>query len=350
MAYNLLITSTGGIRSSNLILQIKKKSKYRPLKVHAADVLANVQSKQFADSFTVLPKANNKKYIKEIIKIVRNKSINLIIPGSDEEAMKLSKEKKIIEKKGAKVASVDYKILKEFKNKLKTYQKLKKLKISAPKWKLAKNFSELKLAVNFFFRLKLDVVVKPVNSRGGRNVSIIRKDIKNIIKKNFGREIHMSKKCFFLKFFKNYSNLFPVIVMERLYEPSYDFDLLSWQGKLLKVVVRKRIGSQGIGGNVIEVPKKNFLEYAKKIAKGFNLSWLYDCDIMMNKNSNPILMELNPRISGSVSASLEAGIPLIDDLISLAKKKFSKVKATNLKKNITVIPYSALSKILKQNI
>ena len=70
---------------------------------------------------------------------------------------------------------------------------------------------------------------------------------------------------------------------------------------------------------MIEVPKKNFLEYAKKITKGFNLSWLYDCDIMLNKNSQPVLMELNPRISGSLSASLEAGVPLIDDLISLAK-------------------------------
>lgn len=345
MTFNLFITSMGGIRASNLILQIKKKSKYRPIKIHAADNLKNVQSKKFADSYSVLPKPKNKRYLKEIIKIVKNKSINLIIPGSDEEAIKLSKEKKKIEKKNTKIASVDYKILKKFENKLSTYKKLDELKIRSPKWKRANNFKELKLAVNFFFKLGFEAVVKPVNSRGGRNVSIIRKDIKNIISKNFGREIHMPKKYFFSRFFRKYSNLFPVIVMERLYEPSYDFDLLSWQGRLLKIVVRKRIGSQGIDGNIIEVPKKNFLEYAKKITKGFNLSWLYDCDIMLNKNSKPVLMELNPRISGSVSSSLEAGIPLIDDLISLAKNKISRIKKLNLKKNITVIPYSSLSKV-----
>ena len=338
MVYNLLITSTGGIRAANLICQIKKNSKYQPIKIHATDSLKNVQSKKFADSFSVLPKPKNKRYLKEIVKIVRNKSINLIIPGSDEEAIKLSKEKNKIEKKGTKIASVDYKILKKFENKLNTYKKLDQLKIRSPKWKRAKNFKELKLAVNFFFKLGFEVAVKPVKSRGGRNVSIIRKDIKNIIIKNFGREIHTPKKYFFSKFIKKYSNLFPVVVMERLYEPSYDFDLLAWKGKLLKIVVRKRIGSQGINGNIIEVPKKIFLEYAKKITKGFNLSWLYDCDIMFNKNSKPVLLELNPRISGSVYASLEAGIPLIDDLISLSKNKISQIKKSNLRKNIKIIP------------
>ena len=66
---------------------------------------------------------------------------------------------------------------------------------------------------------------------------------------------------------------------------------------------------------------------------------------MLNKNSKPVLMELNPRISGSVSSSLEAGIPLIDDLISLAKNKIARIKKLNLKKNITVIPHSFLSKV-----
>ena len=146
----------------------------------------------------------------------------------------------------------------------------------------------------------------------------------------------MPKKYFLSKFSKKYSNLFPVIVMERLYEPSYDFDLLSWQGKLLKLVVRKRIGSQGIDGNIIEVKKKKFLNYAKEITKGFNLSWLYDCDIMLNKNLKPVLIELNPRISGSLYASLAAGINLIDDLISASINNFKQINKLKINKKIII--------------
>ena len=59
---------------------------------------------------------------------------------------------------------------------------------------------------------------------------------------------------------------------------------------------------------------------------------------MLDKNSEPVLMELNPRASGSLYASLAAGIPLIDDLISMSKRKFSKIKKKSIKKNVLVIP------------
>ena len=149
----------------------------------------------------------------------------------------------------------------------------------------------------------------------------------------------MPKKYFFKKIYKKYSNLFPLIVMERLYEPSYDFDILAWKGKLLKAVFRKRLGAQGINGHIIEFNKKKFLNYAKAIAKGFNLSWLYDLDVMFNKNFEPVLIELNPRMSGSVYTSMIAGVPLIDDLISIAKKEFLKIKKIKLKKSKKIISH-----------
>ena len=130
----------------------------------------------------------------------------------------------------------------------------------------------------------------------------------------------------------------PVIVMERLFDPSYDLDLLAWNGKLLKYVLRRRIGAQGINGNVVEKSKKKTQIFAQKVVKSFNLSWLYDCDLMLSKDSDLVLMELNPRISGSLYASLAAGIPLVDDLISLSKKNFNAIKNLNIKKDILVKP------------
>ena len=59
---------------------------------------------------------------------------------------------------------------------------------------------------------------------------------------------------------------------------------------------------------------------------------------MLDKDDKPVLMELNPRISGSLYASLAAGIPLVDDLISLSKNKLKKIKKIKNKKNIIVKP------------
>tara|TARA_Y100000590_G_scaffold438841_1_gene562131 strand:- start:1488 stop:2525 length:1038 start_codon:yes stop_codon:yes gene_type:complete len=339
MAFNLLITSSGGIRTSDLIYQIRRKSIYRPIKIHTTDIKKNVKNQFLADSFNQVPKPEDSQYIKKMISIIKKNSIELVIPRSDEEAVKLSKAKKKLNKFGTNLACVDYKYLKFFKDKLSTYKKLDKLRIRKPIWKKVLNLKQLNLVVEKFTKKKGEVVIKPAFSRGGRDVTIIRNNFKKkIILKNYGREKHVSKDFFFNHENKKYLKKFPVIIMERLFEPTYDIDLLAWNGKLIKYVLRRRIGAQGIKGNIIEKNKKDFKIYAQKIAKAFNLSWLYDCDIMLDKNSKPVLIELNPRISGSLYASLAAGIPLIDDLISLSKKKFSKIRQTTVTQKILIRP------------
>ena len=333
MSINLLITSSGGIWARNLVYQIKRKSIYNVIKIHATDIKKDLKIKKFVDSFHQISRSKRKNYIKEIIHIVKKKSIELIIPGSDEEAIQLSKSKKKIKKFGANVACVDYKYLKFFKDKLSTYKKLDKTNVKKPLWKKALTIKQLKLTVLNFLKSEKEVVIKPAYSRGGRDVTVIRSNFKKkIISKNFGREKHISRELFFNREYKKYLKKMPVIVMERLFEPSYDLDLLAWNGKLIKCVLRRRIGDQGIKGNIIEKNKKKIQIYAKKIVKIFKLSWLYDCDIMLNKNLEPVLMELNPRISGSLYASLAAGIPLVDDLISLSRKNFNKIKKKILRK------------------
>ena len=54
---------------------------------------------------------------------------------------------------------------------------------------------------------------------------------------------------------------------------------------------------------------------------------------MLDKKNNPILIELNPRISGSISSSLCAGIPLFSDLLKLSKNKLNLIKNQKIKRN-----------------
>ena len=48
-----------------------------------------------------------------------------------------------------------------------------------------------------------------------------------------------------------------------------------------------------------------------------DLSYLLDFDIMFDEKNNPKLIEINPRMSGSISESYKKNIFLIDDLINL---------------------------------
>ena len=123
MKSNILITSIGGIRGRDLALKLKKSLK--GVKVFTGDKNFQENMSFFSDGFFVLQDTKNKKkYISQLIKIIKKNKIKLIIPGSDDEAIIMSKFKEKINKVGAKVAIVDYKILKKFENKFYTYKEL----------------------------------------------------------------------------------------------------------------------------------------------------------------------------------------------------------------------------------
>ena len=96
--YNILITSVGGTLAPFLINKIKN-GKFKDLKITGTNQSNNCNAKYFLDNFAITPNGNSKKYISSIKKIIKKFNINLLIPGSDEEALKLSKNENYFKKK-----------------------------------------------------------------------------------------------------------------------------------------------------------------------------------------------------------------------------------------------------------
>ena len=337
--YSILISSVGGGLACHLFHAIKN-GRFKDLKVIGANNKRNIQAENTFDKFVILPSPNKKTYIKNLIKIIKKNKIKLVIPGSDEEALIMSKNKKILEKNLCKVACVNFETLKIFNDKIKTYKVLKEKKLPVAKFFEIENYQQLKKKLNFF---KNDFVIKPALSRGGRDIVVVKKKLKKVEIKNFGREIHYPRKSFFSKYISKISFRFPSILMEMLYYPIYDLDMLGFNGKAINIVSRRRLNpNEPNEGHLIKKNTK-IINIGKKIVKEFNLSWLYDCDIMLSKSGSYKIIEINPRMSGSVAVSLEAGEPIFDNLICIARG-IKILRKKNVKKTL-VFPYSKLVKV-----
>ncbi len=326
---NLLFTSSGGMHAQKLFYLIKKRTFYKNIKIHAvnSNFIYFKNKKVFHDSFTKISKPKNKNFLNDIKKIVKNKNINILFPGSDEEAIKLSLNKKKI---NTFISSPEIKKLKFMYNKFNTLEKLKKEKLIDIKFDKVSSMTNLKNKIENYNKSNTDFVIKPIFSRGGRNVIVVKISQKtNVLYFNKKREVQINKNYFNKnqnKFLLQFKKKFPVILMERMFEPNLDIDILSWKGKLIKYVIRKRIGYQASKGSVILKNNKKIENFLKKLSKLFDLTGIYDCDFMFNKKKTPILIELNPRISGSLYASISAGANLVDDLISIKLKRSHLVK------------------------
>ena len=327
-----MITSSGGMHAQKLFFSIKKKSLHEDIKIHAVNNRHLFKRKlYFHDSFTKIPNFKNKNFIKYLKQIIKKKKIDILIPGSDEEAIKLCMNKN----KFTTFISCPNKDSIEFiKNKFNVLHSLKKKNFISTYFEKITTKNILIKKINSFKFKKDDFVLKPVFSRGGRNVLTVKNfQSKNILSFNKGRELQIKKSFFYKnenKFLSQFKNKFPIIIMERLFGPNLDVDILAWRGKLIKYVIRQRIGFQAEKGSIILKKNNKIEKILKKIVKLFKLTGIYDCDFMFDKRKQPSLLELNPRISGSLYASIFAGANLIEDLILLKKKKIKKISNFNI--------------------
>ncbi len=112
----------------------------------------------------------------------------------------------------------------------------------------------------------------------------------------------------------------PAMVMERLVPPAYDIDVLALRGKLLRAAPRRRLNPAGVPftGGVVTFAEP-LLALARQVTEALSLDWLYDCDVMTDHAGEPVVIEINPRPSGSIAAAILAGVPFYDDLITLVQ-------------------------------
>lgn len=340
MSYTLLISCVGGELAPHLI-KLAQNSARHDLRVIGVDASAEAIGRHFADKFVQVPLGTDENYIERIAEIVEKENVDLVLPTSDEEALAMSHNRAAIEASGATLACTDAETLAIVSNKADCYRKLTTLGMTMPYWREANSIEELRDVVSEAGQRYSELVVKPAAERGGRGVCVIRDDLVGEHPYQGGREIHLDLQTFLKSRVQSFENLFPAIVMRRLVEPVYDVDMLAWQGKPMRVVARRRVDSalpnegHTISGNV------DLISLGTELIEKLKLSWLYDCDVMYDPDGTPCILEINPRPSGSFSATISAGVPLLDDLVSLAKGE--PLPEVPIPINRVVVPYKAIA-------
>lgn len=313
----IMITAAGGSLAPLNIRFLKESKRYSNW-VLAVDQRPSAIGRHFADAFAVVPGGKRDDYVNKILTLVKIHDIELILPCSDEEALTLAEARSEVERNGCILACADAKKLKIMTNKVDTYKLLSEKGISVPKFSLSNSYVDLFDMTNHYREKREGFAIKPPVSRGNRGVVVVHPHAPS--ESAIGREFHTSIDRFFTEVLKNIEIDFPVMVMELLKAPAYDIDIIARRGRAVNAVVRERINPAGVPfeGSIIRA-NPNLIDIASRITDAFDLEWLYDYDLMTDLHGQPVVLEVNPRPSGSIAASIAAGIPLYDYLVGLAR-------------------------------
>ncbi|GGE35109.1 hypothetical protein GCM10007276_10760 [Agaricicola taiwanensis] len=317
MSFTIALTATGGGLSAATVTLLKQSRRHE-VRVLALNAGPLPVAGRLADAYAQVPRGDDPAYVAEVVKVLTREQVDLLLPCSDEEALALARARDAVEATGTRLACADAATLELVSDKPRCFTWLREQGFEVPDWKLCSTAEELEAAYEHFGRRSF--AAKPARGRGNRGVYIVRDDMIGVRASVSGRELHMDGETFFRDHATKLPNLLPILVCERLEEPCYDIDVLSWQGKVLRTVPRRRLNPEGMPflGNVIELDAR-LHALAGRLAEALGLSWLYDFDVMTRADGTPVVIEVNPRPSGSMAASVAAGLPLLDDLISVAK-------------------------------
>ena len=340
MTFTLLFTCVGD-EFAPQVVQALRASKRHDVRVIGVDVGEKALGRHFVDAFAVVPPGDHPGYVDAICAIAERYKVDLVLPKADEEALALAARRADVEVRGRKLACGSIETLRIIADKMRAYEVLAAAGIRVPAWHRATSLAEIESAVAAILDRHGGAVVKPPDERGARGVCVIRSDVRGAHAIEGGREMHMDLATFKSEFLHRFAQRLPAMVMERLVEPVHDIDILAYEGRPIRVIPRRRVDSALPNEGHLFVDAPELVDLGERLARALNLTWLYDCDVMYDAEGRPGILEVNPRPSGSLAATLAAGVPLMDDVISMAKgEALPEVAAPTGRK---VVPYRAIA-------
>jgi carbamoyl-phosphate synthase large subunit len=304
----ILVTAAGAPGAPGIMKSLRLNDE-RKIKIIATDMNPESYGLFVAEKGYVVPPGTSNEYISKMLEIVTKENIDAILPLSTYELMPLSKNKDKFGDIGTKVMVSDPKPLEIANNKGKLCEFLRKEGIPTPEAIMVDNLDEFERSVFKLGYPSVTVCVKPQISKGSRGFRILKKDIDKLdLLMNYKPDNTVTTLEDMISIFEG-ANPFPkLVVMEYLPGKEYSVDLLVRNGEPLITIPRSRdlikLGISFIG--TVE-NNEEITEMANRIVKAIGLDYNINLQFKYSFNEIPKIIEINPRVSGTIVLCTGAG-------------------------------------------
>ncbi|TFH41501.1 MAG: ATP-grasp domain-containing protein [ANME-2 cluster archaeon] len=308
---NIIVTAVGAPGAPGIIKSLRMNGE-RILNIIGTDMNPESVGLSMVDKFYVVPPGTSPEFIPAMLEIAEKEGVDVILPLATYELMSFSENKAKFENIGVTVLVSDPVPLEIANNKGKLYEFLEKKGILVPKYKKVDNFHQFEKYVYELGYPNVPVCIKPQVSKGSRGFRILNDNIDKLdLLMNHKPDTSITTLEEMQLTLKN-ANPFPkMVVMEYLPGKEYSVDVLVRKGEALITVSRLRdviklgISFVGIVENNIELE-----EIANKIVKEIGLDYNINLQFKYSISEVPKIIEINPRVSGTIILCTGAGVNL----------------------------------------
>lgn len=334
----VIITGAGAPGAPGVIKSLRANGE-RDLRVVGVDASNEAVGFKIADAGHQIPLANAPDFIDKLLEIAVAEKADVILPLVTRELEMLSLSKDKFQHEGVIVSVSDYQHLKiaNNKGKLLTYMKDKGLPV--PGFSIVRSKETFVKAVKELGYPDEPICFKPVQANGCRGFRIIDSKI-NRYKLLFEMKptstyITMDD---ILSIFDETPSFPELIVMEYLPGEEYSVDLLVNHGTPIYTIPRRRDAmSAGISIKGEIVNENDVIRYCNEIVKSLQLHGNIGIQVKRDQKNIPLILEINPRIQGTIVHCTGAGVNLPYYAVKMALHE--DIPQVNVKWNTKMIRY-----------
>ena len=282
------------------------------MRLIGVDLKDDVVGKYWIDGFHRVPRPEDPDYVNVLNEICQSESIDVIIPQTTRETAKLSKSFEQVE---AKVTVASASAIEKANDKYRLSGVCEKLGIPTPKSRLATSVKELQNAARELGYPENSVVVKPPVSFGSRGFRVLSEKSSWDAKKFFTEkpvvaEISLEK---LVSILSTNDAGFPIRLIVSEFLPGAEYSVDAFAGKNVAVAIprlRKEIVN-GISFRTSLEYRSDIMEYTLKAARDLGLRFAFGFQFKLDSEGVPKVLECNPRVQGTMIASVFSGVNVI---------------------------------------
>ena len=305
---NILMTGAGAPGAAGILKCLQQDKSFH---ITAADANSSAVGKFLNKDFETIPFANDPSFADAVLSLCRKKNIHTILSLVTKELIPLSKHVNEFELAGTKLLVSPTASLEIANNKSRLYEFLQWRGIPVPDFKVVETVDQFNKAVEELGYPQKPVCFKPSVSNGSRGFRIISEQMNELDllfnHKPTSTYIGLNETIRILS-----TGKFPeLLISEYLPGEEYSVDCLANHGESVLIVprIRKRMIS-GISVEGEFVNEESIINYCRQIIKELQLHGNIGIQVKKSAAGQFLILEINPRVQGTISAALGAGVNL----------------------------------------
>lgn len=295
------------------MLKCFKNNGERNIKIVGVDMTADPSAKHMVDAFYRVPAATAPEYVDIILEICKKEKVDVYFPNISAEVSAVSARKEEFDALGVKLSVSNMESVAISNNKLHTYQALEKAGIPVPRYYGVHTVEDFVEGMKYMGYPKKPVCIKIVDGSGSRGVRII-----DSTKSRYDIFVHEKPNSFYISYDDMLSMLqsakeplHEMMLVECMHGPEFTVDLLAEKGKALYIVGRNNVDS------MMSIAQESVVQYdelayrvSEQVIDLLKMDGNVGFDFMRNDKEEAVLMDINPRITATISLLAAGGVNL----------------------------------------